>query len=202
VNRWPCGRPVAALGAALLSVGIAGCATSRFDSLFDAGRYEEAIQVYRADSTLRHDEGALYRSGLMHALPESPVYDPSLARMQLDRLLTLYPNTQYRTEAARLISLLREVERQHAAADEERSRVTELSARVDTLYRRLARVEDDLDQRREHLETLEALNLRLQSDLQTRTDSLDRLRTELRKLKAIDLRSGHDSTGSGGYPPR
>ena len=185
-----------------LAIGTAACATSHFDSLYDAGRYEAAVRVYRSDTTLHHQERALYRTGLMHALPGSPVYDPSLARTQLERLLTLYPNTGYRTEASRLISLLREVQNQREATSEARARVSRLSARVDTLYRRLARVEDDLDQRRAHLETLEALNERLQTDLKTREDSLRRLQTELRKLKAIDLRSAHDSTSSNRRRPR
>jgi septal ring factor EnvC (AmiA/AmiB activator) len=185
-----------------LALAAAACATSRFDALYGAGRYQEAVRVYRADTTLHHQEKALYRTGLMHALPGSPVYDPTLARTQLERLLTLFPKTGYRTEASRLISLLREVDRQREAASRTRDRAARLSARVDTLYRRLARVEDDLDQRRAHLQTLEALNERLQADLKAREDSLTRLRTELRKLKAIDLRSAHDSTSSDPHRPR
>lgn len=188
--------------ALVLALAAGACATSRFDSLYDAGRYQEAVRVYRTDSTLQHQERALYRAGLMHAMPASPVYDPTLARTELERLLTLYPKTDYRTEADRLIDLLQEIEHQRSAASAARSRVDRLSARVDTLYRRLAGVEDDLDERRAHLETLEALNARLQVDLKVREDSLARLRTELRKLKAIDLRSGQDSSGSDPHPPR
>lgn len=194
--------PAWAVGVLGLALGTAACATSRFDALYSAGRYEEAVQAYRSDTTLHHQERALYRTGLMHALPGSPVYDPTLARTELERLLTLFPKTGYRAEASRLIGLLGEVERQQQAAADARDRATRLSARVDTLYRRMASLEDDLGQGRARLSTLEALSEKLQADLKAREDSLARLRTELRKLKAIDLRSAHDSTSSDPHRPR
>jgi 5'-deoxynucleotidase YfbR-like HD superfamily hydrolase len=195
-RRWS----ALAIFSCALALGLAACATSRFDRLYDAGRYEEAAGVFRADTALHDQERALFRAALMHAMPESPVYDPSEARAELDRLLALYPETGFRTEATHLSGLLRGIERQRQLADEERSRVAELSARLDTLSRRMTGLQDDLGKSRRRLRELETTNARLQAELRSRQDSLGRLRTELRRLKAIDLRSAHDSTGAGSGP--
>jgi len=201
VRSWT--RPVrlAAAVAAGLAPLVAACAASRFDRLYEAGMYEKAAEVYRADTTLHHREGALYRSAMMHALPGSPVYDPQQAREELDRLLVLFPGTGHRASIVPLRSLLGEIVRQRRDLAAARTELRRLTGRVRSLQERVDGLEEGFEGQRAHLDSLRGENRRLIDMLRVRADTLRRLRTELRKLKAIDLRGVSDTTGSGG-PPR
>lgn len=195
------GRLAAAVAAGLASL-LAACAASRFDRLYEAGMYEKAAEVYRADTTLHHQEGALYRSAMMHALPGSPVYDPEQARDELDRLVLLFPGTGHRASVEPLRSLLREIVRQRRDLAAARADAQRTSARVRSLRQRLDRLQEAVEDHRARMDSLEGENRRLIEMLRTRADTLRRLRTELRKLKAIDLGGVSDTAGSGGPPQR
>src|SRR5690625_5422464 len=70
-----------------LVLSLGACATSRFDQHFEAGEYTAASRIFEQESALREDEDALFRAGLIYALPTSPVYDPARARALFDELI-------------------------------------------------------------------------------------------------------------------
>lgn len=94
---------------ALLAATLTACSANRFHRQFEAGEYHEAMATFRSDSSLQHDADAVYRLGLLYALPASPYYDPSRARATLRDLLERHPHTQRRQEAEHLIALLQEI---------------------------------------------------------------------------------------------
>lgn len=125
----PAQRPTALLaGAALLAVALAGCSTSPFHAHFEAGRHQEAVEAFRADSSLHDDEEALYRAGLLYASPDSPHYDPARAIDTLERLLELHPDTDRRPEVAHLLALLAEVRSLGGRVAELRDQIDKLKA--------------------------------------------------------------------------
>lgn len=184
--------------AAALVVVVASCASTRFDRLYEAGMYERAAEVYRSDSTLHRSERALYRAGMMHALPESPVYDPELARAEFGKLLLLFPGTGHRARVEQLRDLLDEIVRLREDAERDRTELGRLRDRLASLGDRVRRLEDELDARQASLDTVASENRRLRELIRARADTLRRLRTELRRLKAIDLKGVQDTSGRGG----
>ncbi|MDX1577084.1 MAG: ATP-binding protein [Gemmatimonadota bacterium] len=66
-----------------------------FDILFEAGDWEEAAVVFARDSTLHGRERALFRSTLIHAMPDRPTFSPALVREGSERLAELYPGSPY-----------------------------------------------------------------------------------------------------------
>lgn len=126
-------RKLAGLGAGaavLLAGTIAGCSSSSgpFHGHFEAGRYRQAMEVFRADSSLHDDEDALYRAGLLYASPDSPRYDPARATETLERLLDLHPGTDHRHEARHLLALLAEVRSLGGRVAELRDQLEKLKA--------------------------------------------------------------------------
>lgn len=114
------------VGAVLLGAVLTACAANPFHRQFEAGDYHSAMSTFRADSSLHDDERALYRLGLLFALPESPFYDPARARETLRSLLERYPDTGRRDEVEHLVALLEEIQGLG-------SRVTDLRTRLDQL---------------------------------------------------------------------
>lgn len=90
---------VLALGACATSGGSDG--PSAFQRHYEAGRDSAAAAHFASDSALHRDADALFRAGLLFADPASPVYRPSAARIQFERLLELDPTLE-RERAARI----------------------------------------------------------------------------------------------------
>lgn len=99
----------AALAAAVLAA-VAACASSGFHRHFEEERYERAVEVFEADSSLHDDAKALYRAGLLYGAPDAEAYDPARAVAALERLLRLHPGTDRRPEAERLLALLARID--------------------------------------------------------------------------------------------
>lgn len=112
--------------AVLAAAVLAACASSALQRHVEAGRYHEAMEAFRADSSLREDEDGLYRAGLLYASPSSPYYDPQQARETFETLLRLHPDTGRRQEVRRLVDLLEEIQGLG-------HRVTELRSQIDRL---------------------------------------------------------------------
>ncbi len=113
------GRRTATLPVVLAAVLVLGaCATSgggdgpsAFQRHYEAGRDSAAAALFASDSALHRDAGVLFRAGLLFADPASPVYRPSAARTQFERLLALDP-TPERERAARIyLELLERTDR-------------------------------------------------------------------------------------------
>jgi tetratricopeptide (TPR) repeat protein len=99
-----------------------------FHRQFEAGDYHAAMETFRADSSLHDDEEALYRRGLLYALPSSPYYDPGRAREAYQELLERHPDTQHRLEADHLLGLLEEIQGLGNRVSQLRTRLEQLKA--------------------------------------------------------------------------
>lgn len=166
---------------------LAGCATAEFDRYFEEGRFDEAARAFEADSALHEQERALYRAGLIHGLPESPAYDPDRARRELERLLTLYPRTEYREEATRLLALLLEVARLERAMEDRMRETRSLSDELEAVRARTEELDRQLSERERDAAVLRRLAERLDAQLREREAEIEDLRRELERLKEIDL---------------
>lgn len=151
----------------LLLIGTAGCSASRFDEHYEAGRLPEAVAAFEADDELRRDERALYRAGVVRALPGSETFEPDSARAHFLTLLALYPETDRRPEAEAWLGLLEERER--------------LATEVRRLEEELAGARAAHGATVAQVETLRATERQLRAELA-------RVREQLEGLKAIDLR--------------
>lgn len=165
----------------LLGLGIvflAACAHTAFDREFEQGHVEEAVRLFDADSTLSRNPNALFRAAAARATPGSAVYDPDLARAELQLLIDRFPGSPHRVEARRLDALLGELRRASDNAARLSARIDSLGARMDSANARGA------EQHRTALQ--------LQADLRRSQSELQEVRQELERLKAIDLQlSGH-----------
>lgn len=177
--------------AAWLTV-LAGCASSPFHDHFEAGRYAQASSAFEENASLHDQERALYRSGLMHAIPDSEVHDSERAREDLEQLLELYPESQHRGEAKALLGLLSVMtgleEELEAADAEARRQERELA----DLRAQLADRNDELGEARGELRERERRYRELESELVDVAERLRTVRNEMEQLKEIDL----------GQPPR
>ncbi len=177
---------------ALLAVagfgGACAHAGGPYQRAFERGDIMEAAHIFDQDSSLWHDEQALFHTASARAMPGSPVYDPARAHAELQAFLTLFPQSEHRGEALRLDALLTQLQRlanQNQAltlrADSLAARTDSLDARADSAGARLA------EQRR--------ATLQLQADLRRTEAELKAVREELARLKAIDLRLSRRKRG-------
>jgi uncharacterized coiled-coil protein SlyX len=194
-------RPVLIASALLVLGSAAACATSPFDRHFDARRYAEAAQAFEQDPALQDNERTLYRAGLVHALPDSPVYQPEVARNLLTRLLDVFPRSSHADEARSLLALLTELERSDREAER---RQYELERQVSDLETDLQRVKHQvswLEQRFEtqesHITALSRMVTDRHAELRDKDAEIRSLRAELERLQEIDL----GPRGGGGRTP-
>jgi hypothetical protein len=164
------------------------CATTQFDRHFEAGEYLEASRLFAADSALQRREQALFRAGLVYALPASPVYEPALARDLFERLLTLYPKTDYRTGVAFLDGLLGELLRLERTAAERELEVQRITNRIAEAEERARWLEAMLERQELQATTFRDLTERLEAELRQTRGQLLLLQEELDRLKEIDLK--------------
>ncbi|NLG61669.1 MAG: hypothetical protein GX539_05445, partial [Candidatus Cloacimonetes bacterium] len=118
--------------AVLLAAGLgvaAGC-SSAFERSFNAGRYDEVVRQFVADSALHSDPDALYRAALAYATPDHPEYDVERARELLGELLERYPGRGHHREAVALFSLLENASRLERDGARVESELTALRDRI------------------------------------------------------------------------
>lgn len=173
---------------------LSGCATSRFDQLWESGRYDEAIQEFEADRSLQTEENALFRAALAHAVPGTPTHHPERAEELLRRLIALHPGSARATDANRLLTLLAHIERLDQTVKDRDEAVRDLTSRVQELEERARIAELLLEHQTTRSELLHELKSRLERDLREAQDQLHALQEELRQLKEVDLKR----SGSGG----
>lgn len=182
----------------LLFLGAAGCATTEFDRHFEARRYDAAARVFAGDSALQEHDRALFRAGLAHALPLSPVYSPELARSLLERLVVLHPRSAYRDGAERILALLGEIERLDAIAASREAELDKRGDEIDRLHKQIAWLEARFEVQETVIDALRQVIERLESEARDKEGRIRALQDELDRLKEIDLkppRSGEaDST--------
>lgn len=177
-----------------------GCATSSFDRHLAAGRWDEAAQSFRADSSLHNDPRALYRAALVFATPERDTFDPAAARELFNRLVTRHPRSQYAEPARHYIGLLDEIGRVRTAAVMRERRleqeVQRLQREIDQLQLNIDSLEAKITTQSHEAETMKALVERLETSLRRCEEQMRELRVELDKLKAIDLRNAPRGGGA------
>jgi hypothetical protein len=176
--------------ALLLTAGIAlaasGCAAHPVERHFRAGEMAEVARRFEADSSLHRNPAALYRAGLAHALPESPVFDPERALVLFDRLQALQPDHPQRERIAQLRQFLRLSGLQQERQLSRDARLRAQQAEIDDLRAQLARERSRAD--------------RLDREARDRDARIRALQEELDALKRIDL--NRPAPGAAPRPPR
>lgn len=186
----------------LLLASTGACAHAgqgRFEELFQAGRYGEAVAEAEQGAGITASEEVLYHVALAHLVPESGIHDPFRAEGLLNELLARYPGGSHTLEARLLAGQLaasrladRNVRRAEHVAD---SVAWVLSAAQDareSLEAQGEAREQDMAQLRARVRSLEA-------DLELRQSEVAALQRTLDELKRIDLRR---SGGTVPPPPR
>ena len=170
----------------MLGCAVAACATTtQFDRYLGEGRWADAARVFSADSSLLNSDDALYAAGVLYGSPERPTYDPAIASDMLRRLISRFPDSKHRSDAAARLALLDQIIRaRRDAEDRQRTLATEiesLTADTKLLRARLDSISLQSDQLRRN-------TTRLEAELRDRDEQLRTLRRELQRLKEIDLK--------------
>lgn len=176
-------RRVAMLIAAGM-VALAGCVhrARPFDEYFASSRWIEASEAFMADPSLMSDERALYQAGVLYGTAGRPTYRPRQADSLFRRLLTRFPETKYRAQAAEHLAGLAVGLRQRDSVAALERRLAQLTATIQSLRQRL-------DSATTQGDSLRRNGARLEAELKDRDDQLRSLRLELQRLKEIDLKS-------------
>jgi outer membrane protein assembly factor BamD (BamD/ComL family) len=107
------------------------------EKLFAGGSYREAAVAY--EKYLKENPGgpggdlALLRLAVTHALPDSPVRNPSLSAAALERLIALYPQSPWRRHAQYLLELEAAARRSSQEIAARDAQVSRLRAELEAL---------------------------------------------------------------------
>lgn len=171
-----------------------GCRSAPWiaDHYFESGRYLEAAAAYRAYLAEQPDDAqrvarALFRLGLAHAVPDSPIYDPRQAVELLERLLIVDPDGPYGVEATLIRNLQRQVLSLIDEVDRRQLRIAELRAMLHGAQLDLQQAQSEFEERQETVEALTREIAALREQIRTVTAELASRQRELDRLKAIDL---------------
>lgn len=160
-------------------------ATTQFDRYIAAGQWADAAREFSADSSLRNNEHALYRAGVLYGTPDRSTYDPEKARELLSRLLSNFPATEHREEASSRMMLLDELLRTQRTSS---ARVRELEAAIAALTKDVQALRVRMDSTTLVSDSLRATIGRLDASIRDRDAQINALKLELQRLKEIDLK--------------
>ena len=178
----------------MTAFSISACASAGpFDRMISEHRWAGAAQLFSADTSLAHDEHALYSAAVLFGSPSKPTYDPERSRALFRRLLANFPNSPHVPDAVDRVALLDEVLRARSSV----SRLRELEARIADLTAQQARLRAGLDSAQAQGDASRRSAARLEADARERDEQLRALRLELKQLKEIDLKP----RASGRRPP-
>ena len=163
----------------------AACATVPFERYVSQQRWTDAAAAFDADTTLLENERALFDAAMLFSSPTRGAYDPNRARVLLQRILTRFPESKHRIEAADRLALMDTVLAERGRASE---RAREVEARIAALAADTLRLRARLDSAGAGRATSERNAARLEADLRDRDEQLRQLRLELARLKEIDLK--------------
>ena len=181
-STGPARRSTPALYALAAAVFLAGgCATTpEFHRHYEEGRFAEAVEAYRADSTLAGEERTIFRAGVARLLLARGRQGERAAGELFRRLLERHPRTSYAPQARLFLSQIERREELRRELARARRQAEVLRGRVEWIRGRLTEARGRED----------SLSTRL-SDLVTRLRRQEadcaRLREELERLKRIDL---------------
>jgi hypothetical protein len=171
----------------IVTVLVAACVrpATQFDRYMAAGQWVDAAREFSNDSLLQNDEEAIYQAAVLHGTPDRPTYDPTRARGLFQGLLTKFPGTKHRDDAAARMMLLDDVLRTRRVAA---ARERELEDRIAALMRDAQTLRVRIDSSAAHSDSLRGAIARLETVRKDRETELAALRLELQKLKEIDLK--------------
>jgi hypothetical protein len=166
---------------------VAGCVhpTTQFDRYMASGQWVDAAREFSTDSLLQNDEEAIYQAAVLHGTPDRPTYDATRARGLFQTLLTKFPGTKHRDDAAARMMLLDDLLRTRRLAA---ARERELEDRIAALTRESQTLRVRIDSSAAQSDSLRAAITRLDTVRKDRETELAALRVELQKLKEIDLK--------------
>jgi hypothetical protein len=110
----------------VLALASSACSSTELARYFDEGDYARAAAAYEADPQKGSEEASLYMAGMSYAASARGPGDLDRARTLLGRLLEKYPDSKYRQEATRMLTM---VEREQALDE----RVARLSSTLEEL---------------------------------------------------------------------
>jgi uncharacterized coiled-coil protein SlyX len=143
------------------------------DRSFESADYPGAATAYSNYLTQNPDgaqrDRALYRLGMIYALPDYPARDTSQSVAYLKELAADFPASTLRPQAELFVDL--------------EERIAQLNTDVTERERQLAALNQQVAQ----LKTQAGTIAQLQEDLKNREERIRQLNDELQKLKAIDL---------------
>ncbi len=193
----PCARRVdrrmvriAAMAVCALVVAT-GCAHDAFERSVRAGRWQDAVSVFRSDSLLQQNAAALRAVARMYAQPDSAMWDPRRALALFAKSRAIAGDASEPAADRGIESILT-----YFVRDRDARIVRELALRdsLDGLRADISRARDDIAALRiTNADTeaaralLERLVARLESDVREREAQMAVLRDELDRLKQIDL---------------
>lgn len=173
-------------------LALAACATTQFDRAFNAHRWSDAASAFDADTTLLHNESALFRAAMLYTFPTRATYDPAHARELFRKFLALYPDSPNRQQAIDQLALLEAMERVETVSDQRirdlQNKIAQIALDTVHLHARLDSVAVRLQAEQDQSALLRKVTTRLESDLQDRETQLRALNDELNHLKEIDLK--------------
>jgi len=109
----------------------------RGDVYFREGKYPEAVRIYeaylRSNPKGESADKALFHLGLSHALSSGSDRNLPGAKTTLNRLLTEYPESGYRSQAELILSLITQVEQLNLDVVEKDSRIQKLEVELNRL---------------------------------------------------------------------
>ena len=174
-----------ALTALLGCAGVACASATQFDRYLDERRWADAARAFSADSSLLNDDRALYAAGVLYGSPERPTFDPAIASDVLRRLISRFPQSKYRNDAASRLALLDQV---ISARSDAEKRQRELAAEIESLTADTRLLRARLDSVSLQTDQIRRNSTRLEAELRDRDEQLRTLRRELQRLKEIDLK--------------
>jgi hypothetical protein len=158
---------------------------TQFDRYMASGQWVDAAREFSNDSLLQNNEEAIYQAAVLHGTPDRPTYDPTRARGLFQGLLTKFPGTKHRDDAAARMMLLDDVLRTRRLAA---ARERELEDRIAALTRETQVLRVRIDSSVVQSDSLRAAIARVETLRKDRETELAALRLELQKLKEIDLK--------------
>lgn len=186
----------AAVAAAILAVLIGGCSLRSLegDRLLAEDRIEEAEIAYRSflDKNQSTDRGqqALYRLGLIYALPDSPLYNPEQGRAVLKQVAAHPAGGIFSRQASLVLTLQLEISRLQQATQAQASLAAQLEnalGQMEELEEEAAQASTEAGAQENRSQQLTGEIRHLRSEIEQLSLSLEKREKELERIKEIDL---------------
>jgi hypothetical protein len=179
-------RRIAALVLVALA-GAGGCARRASIPVWQPGLSDRLERAAEQDTSLLHQEEWLLESGLAHSFPQSPGYDPEVARERFARLLELFPRTRHRPLVSYLVPLLEEASRKTGEARRTQQEIQQLQQEIAAREARIGALEQKVDSAALRDDRYRTVIMNLQVQLEDRVRKIRELEDKLKGLMQIDL---------------